>query len=222
MTTRRFLQKYKVCLFCWRANLNFVVICRHLIWKFMFRMLFGWSTSQQQLRSSSGNQSFDPETGASSSSSISSSISSRSSSCLKTFADDPHWSWFWWWEREAIGCDDMVVNSLFIVLWQVVPMGGGGREGGRLFEDINPGHTAAHSLHTELWLCWHDKTYTKDMETEWRDYFIHLFKLLILPLNNYYLKKKKKQISDPLPSQVSQTSKAKTKAMDKSKELFHS
>ena len=26
---------------------------------------------------------------------------------------------------EAIGCDDMVVNFLFIVLWQVVPLGGG-------------------------------------------------------------------------------------------------
>ena len=46
---------------------------------------------------------------------------------------------------EAIGCDDMVVNSLFIVLSQVEPMGGG-REGGRLFEDINPVHTPEQQL----------------------------------------------------------------------------
>ena len=58
---------------------------------------------------------------------------------------------------EAIGCDDMVVNFLFIVLWQVVPLGGGERGGGHLFEDINPVHTA-EAAYTQNYDCCRGKT----------------------------------------------------------------
>ena len=55
----------------------------------------------------------------------------------------------------------MAVNSLFIVLWQVVPMGGG-REGGHLFEDINPVHTA-RTAYTQNYDCAGVTKPTKDV-----------------------------------------------------------